>query len=607
MNNIEKLIDILYEQTRFNSDMLTKKLDDLISVSNAPLKYTEDVVNELNSILISEEKLEASDLEFLLNFSRLKSATKQYLLSNGLKGSEIKTLDQVKQKLLKTKEFYQSQTKNNIDISDLIRKLNGKKKRFITKEEIEYIIELIKDKFDIKNQIDVLKEINKLNFKALSNYNFSSNDTDVINEEDLNETNIDSKDIEDLLKKYGINYLDFTLEEKEKLSKYGNLDKMKEILDFLKNENIIDAEFKSSKTYTDIITRTLLFSSVEGLNEVKNANDIDFRELVRRIPTVLYPTTGTKMHSASKQPGSNFGSVNSGAMTNYLKNTSLLQTYNISFDVIWAKCYTFFQHSYKANRDSIDCLKSYGISLYDENNNLREIFSVLGNRNPSIIDIMDLALEADAKDYALKNPSSISPSQRFKFYLIKLARKAGLENTEIFGNYTTPQKEIYLKTKAILEAKRLSKDIDEIYKSYDAIDINIPNKNLYDNLFDYVSVNDISEEVLEDKNIKALDKFKESDDLYNFNGTKISRKKVLRYYTVLKKNKKDVDMSGIMYCIIYGSMLDENDFNNIDSLVKSVVSFEPNNDIRIIKKYVDSKDSSKKDDKGKKIGGSQDD
>ena len=98
-----------------------------------------------------------------------------------------------------------------------------------------------------------------------------------------------------------------------------------------------------------------------------------------------------------------------------------------------------------------------------------------------------------------------------------------------------------------------------------------------------------------DKNIRILEKFKESDDVYNFNGVKISRRKVLRRYSVLKDNNKDSGIDALLYCIIYGSMLDENELKNIYDLIIKICKFD---DVQKLDSYSENYvDGSKETDK----------
>lgn len=581
MNNIEKLIEILKREVSSNSINKIKKLETIKDQINTYAFSDEKMIYELNSCLSDENKFKNEEVDFLLSFTKLSNQAKNYLLENCLKDSERKIFDSISKKIKDSIDFYKSEQEGTIDIKNLIRVLSGKKKKLIDENDLEFIIKIIKNQFNTIEQIDILNKINAINMEVYNNYKGNSDDSLELSEDDLEVTNIESEEVKNLLESYGINYSLFSDSEKVALSKHGVLDKMKGILDFLVKEGLQE-EIK--RLYSEIITKTLLYSSVKQLNQVKYTNNLDFAELVRTMPTILYPATRSKISAPKVNSGSNSTSATSGAMTNYIKNSELLRKYNISPEEIWNRCSTFFKQSYRANSDSIKCLDSYGISLYNADGNLKEIFSILGNRNPSIIDIYDAALEADAKDYALNNPSSIAPYQLYKFYMIKLARKYGMENRDIFGNYTMPDKKVFLRSKKIIENVNITADIENIFKEYGAVEIELPNRDIYDNLTKIADIIEISEEVLNDPNIKALDQFKQNDDLYNFNGVKISRRKVLRYYTLLKNNDKVIDITSIMYCILHRSMVDEEEFNNLYTLVKSVVCFEPDDNIKIVRK-----------------------
>ena len=581
MNNIEKLIEILKREVSSNSINKIKKLETIKDQINTYAFSDEKMIYELNSCLSDENKFKNEEVDFLLSFTKLSNQAKNYLLENCLKDSERKIFDSISKKIKDSIDFYKSEQEGTIDIKNLIRVLSGKKKKLIDENDLEFIIKIIKNQFNTIEQIDILNKINAINMEVYNNYKGNSDDSLELSEDDLEVTNIESEEVKNLLESYGINYSLFSDSEKVALSKHGILDKMKGILDFLVKEGLQE-EIK--RLYSEIITKTLLYSSVKQLNQVKYTNNLDFAELVRTMPTILYPATRSKISAPKVNSGSNSTSATSGAMTNYIKNSELLRKYNISPEEIWNRCSTFFKQSYRANSDSIKCLDSYGISLYNADGNLKEIFSILGNRNPSIIDIYDAALEADAKDYALNNPSSIAPYQLYKFYMIKLARKYGMENRDIFGNYTMPDKKVFLRSKKIIKNVNITADIENIFEEYGAVEIELPNRDIYDNLTKIADIIEISEEVLNDPNIKALDQFKQNDDLYNFNGVKISRRKVLRYYTLLKNNDKVIDITSIMYCILHRSMVDEEEFNNLYTLVKSVVSFEPDDNIKIVRK-----------------------
>lgn len=578
MNSIDKLCEMLESKNQESSEIIGE-LESLQVILENPLNYTSDSISKLKDILSSENRLDEKELEFLFKFTSLSEITKKYFLSKGLKDSERSILDSIDKRIKNSISCYKSNNISKINIKELLLKLKKRSNEFITQEEINYILKIIKDELKTPEKIEILIEIDKYNQVLFKNYGLTSNLSLDIDEAELIETNIEIDKIKELLNEFGIDISKFKDIELNKLSKYGNLEKMRDILELLRTEKIIGDNIKLSP---EILSKTLIYSSALNILSVKEKNDVDFRELVRKIPTVLFPTV---KESGKKKGGTGEWAIgSSGAMNNYIKNSELLESLDIPFEAVWRQCFSFFSASNKTIVGNISDLELYGIPLVRNDNGINNVFSSLKYLN--VIDAYDVALENNAKEYALNNLSAISPHLSYKFSMIKLANKMGLSEEQIFGYYTTPIRKPFLKEKT-LKNHFIPMNLEEIYKEYDAVSINIPNKSIYDNIFDITDNWQIPASIFDDSNIRALEKFSESDDLYNFNGTKISKKKVLRRYTALKLNGKDNDMSSIMYCIIYGSMLDEKDFENIYSLVKESVLFKPDPDIYVSRKYVD--------------------
>lgn len=579
MNSIDKLCKILESKNQESSETVGE-LENLQVMLENPLNYTGDSISKLKNILSLENKLDEKELEFLFKFANLSEMTKKYFLSNGLKDSERSILDSIDKRIKNSISYYKSNNVSKINIKELLLKLKKRSNEFITQEEINYILEITNNELKTSEKIEMLIEVDKYNQALFNNYGLSSTLSHDIDEDFLIVTNIGLDKIKELLNEFGIDVSKFKDTELDKLSKYGDLEKMRNILELLRTEKIIGDNIKLSP---EILTKTLIYSSVPSILSVKEKNDVDFMDLVRKIPTVLFPIvkeSGKKKGGTGEWPETS----SSGSMTNYIKNSELLESLDIPFDMVWKKCFSFFSTSNKTIVGNISDLELYGIPLVRNDNGINNVFSGLKYLN--VIDAYDVALESNAKEYALNNLSSISPHVSYKFSMIKLANKMGLSEDQIFGYYTTPIRKPFLKEKT-LKNHFIPMDLEEIYKEYDAVSINIPNKGIYDNIFDITGNWQIPASIFDDPNIRALEKFSESDDLYNFNGTKISKKKVLRRYAALKLNGKDNDMSSIMYCIIYGSMLDEKDFENIYSLVKQSVLFKPDSDIYVSRKYVD--------------------
>lgn len=588
MNNLEEIIVLLEKETFSNFDKKIEKLERLLEQLKDPMNYTKSLLEELNKILIPTEALSREELDRVCNFSILSDSSKEYYLKNCISDDD-EVLYSIVDRINNSIKNYAASRETEINIKKLIRKLKGKSKELINKEEIDFI-----NKYLRENNIlgkDIWKAIHEINYNIFKSYNI---DVDELHLGSMEETNVDENALVELLNKYNIDFSKFSENDRKMLLSYADLRKIEEILQFLEKECVLTEKLKK---YTNILTLTFIKSSLESLKKLKSAtNGIDFREIIETFPTALYPSSRTRLKRNKSRESGEFQFQESGLLTTIQKNIELMRENNISIEQIWEDCPSFLKQSHMAIKDNISGLKSYGISLLDENNKPRKLLSVLGYRNPSMIDIYDLALEADAKEYALKNLSSLSPATRYKFCMIKAARKHGMLDSDIFRGYKTPNKQLALSTSKLLQNPFISDDIEKQCIFYGNAHIGIPNSVLYDNLFDIINPINISSDTFNDENIRILEKFKESEDVYNFNGVRISRRKVLRRYSVLKDNNKDSGIDALLYCIVYGSMLDENELKNIYDLIRKICKFDDTQKLDIYSEnYVDgSKETDKK-------------
>ncbi len=588
MNNIEKLKEIL-KQADSSSVMISKKQLENINIDEL-LTLNSDVIQTLNTNLADGEKLLDNELKFLNDFCLLSKASKDYLIST-IEKSEIEMLKNIKDKIQRSIKIYDDVINKGIDIdvNSLLRKFESSNTSFITDYEINFIFDNIKERLDTASKIEILKEINAINTRIFNRYSILTDDA-IINEESLDVTNVNVDLIKDLFAKYQIDFEKIPKNLKEKLSTYGDLKKMKDILDLLSAEDVLSVALKNF----EIFVKTMLYSSADMINNIKLVNpDISFKELVRKIPTVLYPPVREIQFKGSAKFNPVPDTAISGSMRNYEKNSDLLMRNGINPTDVWNSCPSFFASGYKTIGNSITGLKIYGISLRDDEGKIRAIFSSMEYRKPSIIDVYDMALEAGAKNYALLNPSTLNSCGLYKFGIIKLAKKLGISDVDIFGTYSTTKDKIYLRKSYLAQIRNLPVNMEEIQKVYEEVTVNIPNKNIYDNIFSISNLNVILDIALNDKNIKALDQFLENDDMYNFNGTRVSRRKILRYYGALLKAGKAISMDSLVYCATINSMLDEEEFNNIYGAIKSHVDLIADDNISIINTNSKINDSGK--------------
>lgn len=567
MDILDRLI-ICLERTAINNNKLDRqRLIEIEPLASDFMSYDEGFVTNLNELLSQDEKFNQQEYDLLFKFSKFSLNTKKYFLSM-LTPQEKNFFDSIKSRIDKSVLSY-SNDNTEIDVKKLIRKLKGRSNEFITDKEISYIMEAISDNETEQMKIEVLKYVNKINNDIFNKYDIKlENDDDALSEEDLIETNIKEEDLTNLLLLYNINLNDFDEKQKAMLLKYGILNNIEELLEYLKDVHVL------YKIDYDILTKTFVYSSVDGICTTQIEIGIPLDELVVKIPAILYPTIMERKYSVPKGHSPFGPTTRSGCRDAAKKNSEFLKSIGIDVFEVWESCSSFFAGTYRSNKENIEALNFYGIPLKDKDGHAKKMFSIMDQKNPSVIDAYDIALESNAKEYSLSSPSSLHQGFYTKFYLIKLAFKMGMSFNDIFGFYNVGNNKLFLKQKNLNHL--LNGDLFELYN---AVRINIPNKEIYDNVFDISNLNIITNDVLNDENIKALERYSENEELYNFNGVRISKKKVLRRYGALKSSDKADSMASIMYCITYGSMLDEDEFNKIYDLVKKCVNLNPDDRI----------------------------
>ena len=105
------------------------------------------------------------------------------------------------------------------------------------------------------------------------------------------------------------------------------------------------------------------------------------------------------------------------------------------------------------------------------------------------------------------------------------------------------------------------------------IDITMNNKSKFDSAIEdskYNSIN-IIDLVSNDSKLEKLEKYtdKVNPYRYNFNGTYISKLKVRRIYNILKNYNLDDESNSLLYAITYNSILSQDAFDKIKSIVRS--------------------------------------
>ena len=105
------------------------------------------------------------------------------------------------------------------------------------------------------------------------------------------------------------------------------------------------------------------------------------------------------------------------------------------------------------------------------------------------------------------------------------------------------------------------------------IEIDIHGKDKFDEIIKNKEDVDISNSIFSNPYIESINKYIDYDNalIYNFNGVRISRLKVLRIYNKLIKNGIKDSLDSFMYAVTYNSILSSENFDKIYKCLKKEV------------------------------------
>ena len=548
-------------------------------------------LEKLQKSLTKQKSLTTDEIDVLEGIVDLPIELKKFKKTIGLSEEQKIIINTINEKI---KEYQQSQI-INMDVIKLEKMVN-KYKLVMNKlknhdmfviTEIDIIADIMK-KYNIpfSEQIIIYREINKINNEIFSNYNISLDtigieDEEILDESNLVETNLPKEMLEIIFSEFNIEFKincdENTSDEDKKnkelkiasyieiLLKYGDFNKMRDILLCLKQNNL---EFIF--TMPEILTSTLLYSSrekIEYLIKKGKENNIDMYKAILNKPALLYPTIRTldfKIKKQNYQPGPN-NKTTTGALKYFTDCVEFLESHNYNVNEVYEKCEIIFYSPIKTIKRAYESLIMYGINSQEFKSG--DGFSVL--TEAKMLDKLDIAIECGVFEYTKDNLSTVKRVDKSP-YKIKLAKSEGLPNNEIFGMRGSK----LVVRSGFAKYDSYGKRIKDYFEKYKAYTHESPYKEMYDNIIKESDNNEISTISVKNSLIEKLDsmyKPKDDDRVYIFDGIIISRYKVLRYYQTLISNpsitpNKDV----LMYVITHLSMLTKEEYDTIESCVNKI-------------------------------------
>lgn len=333
---------------------------------------------------------------------------------------------------------------------------------------------------------------------------------------------------------YEIDPSKFTDEDLERFRSIG-YERVKAFFEFISNTNIFKL-IKDNPRLVDIIEH----STEESINNICDGIREDFLDInvVSNMIEVLFDENKDKVD----------------------ENISILRDNKIDVKTLSSSSSTILLQNTTDTLDNTILLKRY-LST----DNIRSLDNFVMLEYPRYFDMMDYLIENDLYSNMCIDYSLINDESRNIALKVIISRMIGYEymNTKgkIKTNVTTPNKFMVP-----------DNQLDEYIMTYNPGNIN-PN---YLNIIRNSKNNKISEDVCKLPIVKALDeKYRQDDLIYDINGEKISKPKVLRYLTTLDAaNAKGDELSDMVFnAIIINKITDD---NGVLKIQKAIDSFNDN-------------------------------
>lgn len=437
-----------------------------------------------------------------------------------------------------------------------------------------------------------------------------------VNFEDIQETAIELslESVVSLFEEYGYDFNQLPDKEKNKILLKGNLNTIREILEVLK-ENKIDLNEKMNKN-TIFITKSSqltaifinsnanLVSSIIELSKEKiklfKNGQLDFILLIER-PSIFIE--GTKKEKTIKDgvggTGTNSEEI-SGCYQDFTENIKLiLEKYKEAYgnEVGFNEFFRKYKHKcvFEAPSQKIKNIINI-FTMYDisPKHYLRALSSFSSS---NMLDVLDIYIELDCYHYIKDNPSKlIGKANSSIFEKIAISRVIGLPETEMFNQ---KQRSVEGSNNKYIDLKitNIDKIISEQNYKF--------NKFRLEDNFDKLELSMIKEMeehirkssnsgivlaqmALQNSNtktiLKYLEQFVESTNklIYNIDGIRISKNKVLRLYNTLKSYNFEESLVMILYILTRNSYLNQEQFEKLKSKINNMLEKELTHEVKKI-------------------------
>lgn len=474
-------------------------------------------------------------------------------------------------------------TYENIDI-EKISSLNDKYKSLATllnnpkNKKFVSDISTLNILFDENNvssdeKRDILLSIIKYN-KSLFNYKKKEDESSITKYGDL-----DIDKVRVIFKKYDYDFDSFSDNFRNKVLGNGSFVRIREVLDSL-------SKYKFPKVLNEYTLMSLLLGSdketISRCVSLATSNKLKVEQLLR-IPGVLIKrqngTILSKRYNKFRIVGYDSDNYKDevyivGSFKDFEKNIYSLSKYGLSIKNVFNRCPLVLVIPNEILSDNLETFLEYGFTFKDRSNNLfdKAMPALLCNNLAEVIDQF-IEIHPYGISYlrqnlsCIKTVSSCFDTMFYKIYYsimkkgINEAFITVISNNKSFLCFKNLDSEEYLNINDNNKVEITNTIIPEFTDRGKYMEI-IKNTDL-----------SIDFEIFDNEFIQNINIYSDKEEplIYNFDGIRISKIKVLRIFNALLKNHVLANMDSFMFSVTYNTIINENDYNRLADIIKKVI------------------------------------
>lgn len=578
---------IIHRYYQYKDDCLEEKqeLEKLMfascyNISTVSLETINDIIDSF-SISNDDKKQLKEDISTIMTILKLNNISGTTLV---LDDSQINVLNKftnyLHEYVVTRRDFA---TYENIDI-EKITFLNDKYKSLATllnnpkNKKFVSDISTLNILFDENNvssdeKRDILLSIIKYN-KSLFNYKKKEDESSITKYGDL-----DIDKVRVIFKKYDYDFDSFSDNFRNKVLGNGSFVRIREVLDSL-------SKYKFPKVLNEYTLMSLLLGSdketISRCVSLATSNKLKVEQLLR-IPGVLIKrengTILSKRYNKFRIVGYDSDNYKDevyivGSFKDFEKNIYSLSKYGLSIKNVFNRCPLVLVIPNEVLSDNLETFLEYGFTFKDRSNNLfdKAMPALLCNNLAEVIDQF-IEIHPYGISYlrqnlsCIKTVSSCFDTMFYKIYYSIMNKGINesfitvISNNKSFLCFKNLDSEEYLNINDNNKAEITNTIIPEFTDRGKYMEI-IKNTDL-----------SIDFEIFDNEFIQNINIYSDKEEplIYNFDGIRISKIKVLRIFNALLKNHVLANMDSFMFSVTYNTIINQNDYNRLADIIKKVI------------------------------------